>query len=88
VNKRIDEKVNTVKNEMQEKIDALSIENEDLKRKLEKVEKTSTIRKDLNYTFWLTKQSVISANYNEQHSRKNNTKVFNFPSKKNENLRT
>jgi signal recognition particle GTPase len=35
VNKRIEEKVNIVKNEMQEKIDALSIENEDLKRKLE-----------------------------------------------------
>ena len=31
VNKRIEEKVNIVKNEMQEKIDALSIENEDLK---------------------------------------------------------
>jgi hypothetical protein len=32
VNKKIEEKVKMVKNEMQEKIDALSIENEDLKR--------------------------------------------------------
>lgn len=89
VNKKIEEKVNIVKNEMQEKIDAMSIENEDLKRKLEKVETTtSTIRKDLNYTCWLAKQSVMSANYNEQYSRKNNVKVFNFPKKQNENLRT
>jgi len=89
VNKRIEEKVNIVKNEMQEKIDAMSIENEDLKRKLEKVKTTtSTIRKDLNYTCWLAKQSVMSANYNEQYSRKNNVKGFNFPKKQNENLRT
>jgi hypothetical protein len=56
---------------MQEKIDALSIENEDLKRKLEKVETTtSTIRKYLSYTCRLAKQSVMSANYNEQYYRK------------------
>ena len=58
MNKKIEEKVNIVKNEMQEKIDALSIENEDLKRKVEKVETTSIIRKDLNYKMyacWLTK---------------------------------
>jgi hypothetical protein len=30
----------------------------------------------------------MSANYNEQYSRKNNVKVFNFPKKQNENLRT
>jgi hypothetical protein len=62
---------------MQEKIDAMSTENEDLKRKLEKVE-----------TYWVAKQSVMSANYNEQYSRKTNVKVFNFPKKQNENLRT
>ena len=82
VNKRIEKKVNIVKNEMQEKIDAISIENEDSKRKLEKVETTtSTIRKYLSYTCWLAKQSVMSAHYNEQYSRKNSVKVFNFPKK-------
>ena len=30
----------------------------------------------------------MSATYNEQYSRKNNVKVFNFPKKQNENLRT
>ena len=53
---------------------------------MEKVKTTST-RKDLNYACWLTKQSVISANYNEQYSRKNHVNVFNFTKKQNENLR-
>ena len=69
-----------VRNEMQEKLDALTIENEDLKRKLNVLHTTTTnVRRDLNETGRLTKQDLIQSNFNEQYSRKNNIKVFNFP---------
>lgn len=88
VNKKIDEKVSEVRNEMQEKVDALAIENEDLKRKLHVLHTTTTgMRKDLNETARMTKQAHINSNFNEQYSRKNNIKVFNFPRKEKQNLR-
>ena len=53
---RIEEKISEVKNEMQEKIDALSIENDDLKRKIQVLHGTTTnIRKDLNETTRIAK---------------------------------
>ena len=85
---KIEEKVTEVRNEMQEKIDALAIENEDLKRKIQVLHTTTTsVRKDLNETGRLTKQALINSNFNEQYSRKNNIKVFNFPRKEKQNLR-
>ena len=48
---------------------------------------TTSVRKDLNETGRLTKQALINNNFNEQYSRKNNIKVFNFPRKEKQNLR-
>ncbi|CAC5399162.1 unnamed protein product [Mytilus coruscus] len=88
VQKKIDEKVEEVKNEMQEKFDALSIENEELKNKLHAIQySNTTIRRDLNETSRLSRQADISSNYNEQYSRKNNIKIINFPRKDKQDLR-
>ncbi|CAG2231833.1 unnamed protein product [Mytilus edulis] len=88
VQKKIDEKVEEVKNEMQEKFDALTIENEDLKNKIQAIQySNTTIRRDLNETSRLSRQADISSNYNEQYSRKNNIKIINFPRKDKQDLR-
>lgn len=83
-----EEKITKVKDDMQEKIDALSIENEDLKKKVKTLnETTANIRKDLIATTRVAKEADISSNYNEQYSRKNNIKILNFPRKMNQDLR-
>lgn len=88
IEKEIEEKVNEVKNDMQEKIEALSIENQDLKNKIRELHATITnIRRDLNETTRIAKQADVSSNYNEQYSRKNNIKIMNFPRKERQDLR-
>lgn len=88
IEKKFDDKLSEVKRDMQEKIDALAVENEDLKRKMNVLHTTTTgIRKDLNETARQTKQAIINSNFNEQYSRKNNIKVFNFPRKEKQDLR-
>ncbi|CAC5419331.1 unnamed protein product [Mytilus coruscus] len=88
VQNKIDEKVEEVKNEMQEKLDVLAIENEDLKKQIQDIQyPNTTIIRDLNKTSRLSKQADISSNYNEQYSRKNNIKILNFPRKEHQDLR-
>ena len=88
IQRKIDEKVTEVKDEMQEKLDAMSIENEELKKKIQVLHNTTTtIRKDLNDTRRITKEANISSNYNEQYSRKNNIKVLNLPRREKQDLR-
>ncbi|CAC5379925.1 unnamed protein product [Mytilus coruscus] len=66
----------------------LSIENEHLRRKIDQNEtKTLSIRKELSETTEIAKVTNISSNYNEQYSRKNNIKVYNFPWKRQQDLR-
>ena len=86
--KKMNEKVSKIQNEMQEKMDALTIENQDLRKRLEtSTTQISTIKRDLAETAKLAKNANLSSNYNEQYSRKNNIKVFNFPRKEKQDLR-
>lgn len=88
VEMKMEKKLNKVKQDMQETIDALSIENENLKQKTEYLKlETATIKKEMAETNKLTKEAIISSNYNEQYSRKTNIKVHNFPQKERQNLR-
>ena len=84
----MNERLNKIQTEMQEKVEALSIENEHLRRKIDQNEaKTISIKKELSETTEIAKVTNISSNYNEQYSRKNNIKVFNFPWKEQQDLR-
>lgn len=88
LDKKMNERLNKIQTEMQEKVEALSIENEHLRRKIDQNEaKTISIKKELSETTEIAKVTNISSNYNEQYSRKNNIKVFNFPWKEQQDLR-
>ena len=66
----------------------MNIENEDLKKKFEMSKNTTLVtKKELHDTARMTRQAICNSNYNEQYSRKNNIKVFNFPRKQKQNLR-
>lgn len=89
----IDKKINArfvqVEKEMQETIDALKLENETLRRRSDEFKETIVQqKKTINQTSKLTQEAIISANYNEQYSRKNNIKVMNFPRRENQDLRS
>ncbi|VDH91542.1 Hypothetical predicted protein [Mytilus galloprovincialis] len=85
---KIDKKVSEVIEEMQEKIDALSIENENLREKAEVAMKSlSATKKELHQNERLTREAITSSNYNEQYSRKNNIRVINFPWRERQDLR-
>ena len=80
--KKMNEKIIKFQNE------ALSIENEDLKKRLEVgTAQITSIKKEFSETIQVAKQANMSSNYNEQYSRKNNIKVFNFPRREKQNLR-
>ena len=86
--KKMNDKVSKIQNDMQERLDALTIENENLRKKLDLgAAQISSFKKDLAETSRVTKLANISSNYNEQYSRKNNIKVFNFPRREKQNLR-
>ncbi|CAG2233066.1 unnamed protein product [Mytilus edulis] len=88
LDKKMNERLNKIQTEMQEKVEALSIENEHLRRKIDQNEaKTISIKKELSETTEIAKVTNISSNYNEQYSRKNNIKVYNFPWKEQQDLR-
>ncbi|CAC5360146.1 unnamed protein product [Mytilus coruscus] len=86
--KKMNDKISKIQNDMEEKVESLSIENENLKKKLEIISKQfSAMKTDLVETVKVAKQSNISSNYYEQYSRKNNIKVFNFSRREKQNLR-
>ena len=88
MDKKVHAKVTQLKTEMQEQIDALAVENSDLKRQVEQLKNTSAkTKQELHENAKLVRDAVISSNYNEQYSRKNNIKVMNFPRKEKQNLR-
>lgn len=81
-------KLTQVTNNMQEKIDALSLENENLKGQLDATKNVlGNIKTTVNRNVILTKDATIQSNYNEQYSRKNNIKVFNMKKRDKQNLR-
>ena len=68
--------VRLVKKMVEEKVEALSIENEDLKKRLEVgTAQVTSIKKEFSETVQVAKQANMSSNYNEQYSRKNNISV-------------
>jgi deoxyribodipyrimidine photolyase len=77
---KFETKLTQVTNNMQEKIDALSLENENLKGQLDATKNVlGNVKTTLNRNVILTKDdATIQSNYNEQYSRKNNIKVFNM----------
>ncbi|VDI46270.1 Hypothetical predicted protein [Mytilus galloprovincialis] len=86
--KKLNDKITKIEKEMEEKAEALSIENEHLKKRLDAMSSHITpIKTDLAETAKVAKIANLSSNYNEQYSRKNNIKVFNFPRRDRQNLR-
>ena len=85
---KFETKLTQVTNNMQEKIDALSLENENLKGQLDATKNVlGNVKTTLNRNVILTKDPTIQSNYNEQYSRKNNIKVFNMKKRDKQNLR-
>lgn len=86
--KKMNDKITKIQTEMQEKVDALSIENEHLTRKVKQLEENENqIKRELKETTKIAKVANSSSNYNEQYSRKNNIKVYNFPWHEKQDLR-
>ena len=87
--KKMNTRVGQIQKEMQEKIDALSVENQDLRRRIDQITETvKNNKKSVNENFRLSQEALESANYNEQYSRKNNVKVMNFPRRDQQDLRS
>ena len=75
--KKMNEKIIKIQNEMEVKVEALSIENEDLKKRLELgTSQITSIKKEFSETVQVAKQANMSSNYNEQYSRKNKCSTF------------
>ena len=86
--KKMNDKIAKIQTDVQEKVNALEIENEDLRKRLSiSTTQIESIKRDLSETTKLAKRNNISSNFNEQYSRKNNIKVFNFPRKEKQDLR-
>jgi ABC-type phosphate transport system auxiliary subunit len=76
---KFETKLTQVTNNMQEKIDALSLENENLKGQLDATKNVlGNVKTTLNRNVILTKDATIQSNYNEQYSRKNNSDVLPY----------
>ena len=64
--KKMNEKIKTIQNELEEKVEALNIENEDLKKRLEVgTAQITSIKKEFSETVQVAKQANMSSNYNE-----------------------
>ena len=86
--KKLNDKLAKFQNEVQEKMEALTIENENLKKNIEmNISCMSKLKHEMAETQKIAKENSISSNYNEQYSRKNNIKVYNLPKKEKQNLR-
>ena len=65
---KFETKLTQVTNNMQEKIDALSLENENLKGQLDATKNVlGNVKTTLNRNVMLTKDATIQSNYNEQY---------------------
>ena len=74
----MNEQIIKIQNEKEEKVESLSIEKEDLKKRLEVgTAQITSIKKEFSETIQVAKQANMS-NYNDQYSRKNNIKVSTF----------
>ena len=75
----MNEKIIKIQNEMERKVKALNIENEDLKKRLEVgIAEITSIKKEFSETVQVAKQANMSSNYNEQYSRKTISKCSTF----------
>ena len=75
----MNEKIIKIQNEMEGKVKALNIENEDLKKRLEVgIAEITSIKKEFSETVQVAKQANMSNNYNEQYSRKTISKCSTF----------
>ncbi|CAG2247336.1 unnamed protein product [Mytilus edulis] len=92
MDKKLNTKLATVQKEMQEmqnKFEALSIENEELRKQIDQTrDVVIKNKKGLEDSTRMNQEALTSANYNEQYSRKNNIKVMNFPRREDQNLRS
>ncbi|XP_071149410.1 uncharacterized protein [Mytilus edulis] len=92
MDKKLNTKLTTVQKEMQEmqnKFEALSIENEELRKQIDQTrDVVIKNKKGLEDSTRMNQEALTSANYNEQYSRKNNIKVMNFPRREDQNLRS
>ena len=78
IHKEIEERDNDLK----EKFDALSIENDNMKKQLDQcMMQTSRLKQELSYTTRLARSVDLSSNYNEQYSRKTTSRSITFPEK-------
>jgi hypothetical protein len=66
----------------------VTLENESLIKEIKSLKDSSSkLRKGINMNRHYTQEAIKAANFNEQDSRKNNIKVFNFPTKPKQDLR-
>lgn len=82
---KVRKEMRSFKEEYDNKIQAVTIENENLIKEIKFLKDTNIkLKKDISINRHYTQEAIKSANFNEQYSRKNNIKVFNFPTKTNQ----
>lgn len=88
ITKEFETKLRDKTGRLRDEVDALNIENHQLKERLRKKDKEiddlQNVVRDCNIR---SMDALKLANYNEQYSRKHNIRMVNFPEKKGENLR-
>ena len=71
INKEIEER----DNDIQEIIDAISIENKNLKKQQQCMAQITPLKQVLAYTARIARTADLGTKYNEQYSLKNNIKI-------------
>ncbi|XP_056019041.1 uncharacterized protein LOC130054214 [Ostrea edulis] len=84
----LSEATTNLKEEYEEKLNAMTIENENLGREIKALKESNLkLKTEINTTKGSIRDTIRSTNFNEQYSRKNNIKVFNLPTKQKQELR-
>jgi hypothetical protein len=82
------ERILSLKQDYEEKLNAMSIENESMAREIKVLkDDNSKLKTEINVIKENVLDATRSANFNEQYSRKNNVKVLNLPTKEKHDLR-
>lgn len=81
-------KLKQVTGKLQDQIDALMIDNENLRERVRSKDRViESLGEQFNDVKHRSNEAMKLANYNEQYSRKHNIRMLNYPEKNGENLR-
>lgn len=88
IHEEMEKRVERLREECDNKIQALELENESLTNELKTVREANLkLKSEVNTNKTIAQEALKAANFNEQYSRKNNIKIFNLRTTPKQDLR-